>query len=107
MASCGFIWEEDPGSNLVFPTLFESIYRKRWKKYCESNGITYISPYEIRHTFVSVVKNIPGEKVKQIVGHSANMDTFGVYGHALHSEDVEIVESVGEAFSAILGKSVF
>lgn len=45
------------------------------------------SAYTMRHTFISMVKNsMPEQLVKSIVGHSASMDTFGVYGHMVDGE---------------------
>ena len=46
--------------------------------------------YELRHTFVSVVKTLPAGEVKGLVGHSQDMDTFGVYGHTLTGEAEEM-----------------
>lgn len=40
--------------------------------------------YSLRHTFVSMMKNVlPEAVIKDIVGHSVSMDTFGTYGHIL------------------------
>lgn len=45
------------------------------------------SMYSLRHTFISLVKNsMPEQMIKQLVGHSVNMDTFGVYGHMINGE---------------------
>lgn len=42
------------------------------------------SPYGLRHTFVSMMQNdLPEQMVKAIVGHSASMDTYGIYAHAV------------------------
>lgn len=67
----------------IFPIAHEGTYYKHLKKYCISNGITPVTPYELRHTFVSMAQQLPEGLVKSIVGHSKNMDTFGVYGHAV------------------------
>lgn len=46
-----------------------------------------VSPYELRHTFVSLMANtMPEQMIKSIVGHSATMDTFGVYGHLVNGD---------------------
>ena len=48
---------------------------------------TSVSPYCLRHTFISMVKNeLPEQMIRQIVGHSASMDTFGTYGHMVDGE---------------------
>ena len=47
----------DAGS--VFCIMREKTYYSRWKAYCKANGLTPCSLYELRHTFVSVVKTLP------------------------------------------------
>ena len=45
------------------------------------------SPYTLRHTFVSMVKNVmPEQMVKMIVGHSEDFQTFETYGHVVDGE---------------------
>lgn len=41
----------------VFGSTGQLCYRKRWGIYCRYNGIPYITPYELRHTFSSIYKN--------------------------------------------------
>ena len=67
----------------VFEIRSELYYWTRWQAYCKANGIDRISVYELRHTFVSVVKTLPEGEIKELVGHSQNMDTLGQYSHAL------------------------
>nr|DAU92930.1 MAG TPA: Integrase [Bacteriophage sp.] len=86
----------------VFPIQSQSTLRHRWEKYCESNGIPYISPYELRHTFVSMAKSLPEGQVKAIVGHSQNMDTFGIYGHEMQGEMAKTAENLDAIFSEII-----
>lgn len=75
----------------VFPNLVgqmpcQSVAFKGWQRFRTANNIT-VPPYSLRHTFISMVKNdMPAEMVKAIVGHSAAMDTFGVYGHQVDGE---------------------
>ena len=59
----------------------ENRYYKRWVHYCEVNGIQKTTAYEMRHTFVSVVKSLLEGYLKQLVRHSKDMDTYGVYSH--------------------------
>ena len=72
---------------------------KRWKTYATKNGID-ISLHELRHTMISHMKSdVPSELLKQYVGHSQKMDTFGIYGHEVEGESqttAGIVESVFE-----------
>ena len=73
------------------------------RRYCEYNGITVVTPYELRRTFVSIAKKLPEGMVKSIVGHSESMDTFGVYGHAIKGEDAAITAALEDAFRSVLG----
>lgn len=95
--------QEHPSeSGYVFPLPSPTAYRERWQKYCASNGMTKTTPYELRHTFVSVVKTLPVGEVKPLVGHSESMDTFGIYGHALQGEDTETAEKINRLFRKLL-----
>ena len=78
-------------------------YYKRWKKYCRANGLPELSLYEIRHTFVSIAKNLSDGQVKPLVGHSVNMDTFGIYGHELNGELQKTASDLESIFESILG----
>jgi len=75
-----------------------------WKRYCASNGIqNATTPYELRHTFVSVNTNMPDFLKRLVVGHSENFDTHGVYGHEKSDDMDKAAEYISEAFSNILG----
>ena len=50
----------------IFPITTQRTYREHWKRYCKSNNIPYVTPYELRHTFVSVAQVLPEGQVKQI-----------------------------------------
>lgn len=63
-------------------------YRQSWQRYCKHNGLTRTTPYELRHTYVSINDEMPDGLKKKALGHSRNMDTEGVYGH-LKSGDLE------------------
>ena len=86
----------------VFGITREKTYYNHWQVYCKTNGITPISLYELRHTFISIVKNLPAGTVKPLVGHSENMDTFGVYGHLLDGENENTAKAVNNIFTQIL-----
>ena len=86
----------------VFDMPSPEVYRRHWDRFCKHNDLQRITPYEMRHTFVSVVKRLPAGEVKPLVGHSADMDTFGLYGHALEGEDEELASSVNELFEKVL-----
>ncbi len=77
-------------------------YYKHWLRYLESNGMEKTTPYELRHTFVSIVKKLPEGLVKSLVGHSRSMDTYGIYGHEIEGEAEEIAQRVNCLFTTIL-----
>ena len=37
----------------------QKAFRNRWYKYCETNQISAVTPYELRHTFVSICDEMP------------------------------------------------
>lgn len=90
------------GGPTVFDLGREEYYARRWKIYCTANGIEPVSPYELRHTFVSVVKRLPAGEVKPLVGHSQNMDTFGTYGHELEGEGESTAQAVNGLFEKLI-----
>lgn len=75
-----------------------------WQRYCEANSIPKVSLYEIRHTFVSVNKEMPAGLKKMVVGHSKDMDTEGVYGHEMTGDMEKAARFTEIAFSEILEK---
>lgn len=105
------IWDKqaalEPGDEL-FPDLPQSTYLHHLKAYCKYQGITEVTPYGLRHTFVSIVKTLPEGMVKDLVGHSAQMDTFGIYGHALNNDNNAVQVAIDTRFLELLqnpGKS--
>ena len=86
----------------VFRITSDPHYYTRWKVYCAANGLTPCSLYELRHTFVSVVKTLPAGEVKALVGHSADMDTFGVYSHTLTGDAAHTAQAVNGVFLQVL-----
>ena len=93
----------NPDGQYVFDIPSTKYFRERWIKYCKANGIERTSLYELRHTFVSIAKTLPEGMVKSIVGHSAQMDTFGVYSHTLTSDATETTQALQNRFETILG----
>lgn len=78
-----------------------NLYRA-WRRYCKSNGIPPVSLYELRHTYISVNKEMPEGLKKMVVGHSKDMDTEGVYGHQLAGDLEKAAGYTEEAFKKIL-----
>ena len=64
-------------------------YYSRWVRYRDYYGLSKANLYEMRHTFISMIKALPEGVVKDLVGHSAYMDTFGTYGHEVEGELLE------------------
>lgn len=94
--------EQTSSEESVFCITREKTYYTRWKAYCCANSLTPCTLYELRHTFVSVVKTLPAGEVKPLVGHSQDMDTFGVYGHALTGDAENTAQAVNGVFLRIL-----
>lgn len=92
------------GKGSVFDISTQENYRQHWERYRTLNGMSKTTPYELRHTFVSVAKILPEGQVKAVVGHSRNMDTFGVYGHALTGEAEETAREIDGVFAKLLQK---
>lgn len=90
------------GETSVFCVSSPETYRKHWERYRAANGLSKTTPYELRHTFVSVAKVLPEGQVKAVVGHSRNMDTFGVYGHELTGEAAETARELDGVFLRLL-----
>ena len=89
----------------IFQIRSERHYYDCWVRFCESNGLSKVTPYELRHTFVSVAKYLPAGEVKSIVGHSKSMDTFGVYGHVLDGDHETVASDVNALFDKLLKKA--
>ena len=64
--------------------------------------MTKITLYELRHTFVSIAKSLPEGEIKSLVGHSQNMDTYGVYSHAFEGDFDKVSNDIQVCFDNIL-----
>ena len=82
--------------------LLEQTYRKRWYCYCDHNNIPRITPYEMRHSFVSINKQMPEAELKLLVGHAKDMDTTGVYSHEMNGDLKRIAIKVESAIQDII-----
>lgn len=96
-------------SKHVFPNkhmehIDQEDFRRSWKRYCVANKFeNVISPYELRHTFVSVNDEMPEALKKPYVGHSPSMDTEGIYGHEKKGDLERAAAYVDETFKKIIG----
>lgn len=86
----------------LFPHISQKIYRNHLVKFCKEHNFPYtVTPYGLRHTFVSLAKTLPAGLVKEQVGHSSNMDTFGVYGHFVNTDQEHLGIALETVFSTI------
>lgn len=76
----------------------------RWATYRKQHGIAS-SLHELRHTFISLAKSdMPEALLKQMVGHSASMDTLGVYGHEVECDLQRTAQIVDTVFGRLIKK---
>ena len=96
---------------IISPWIFPDEYGKQmnsnnlyhaWERYLKYHGIDHISFHEIRHTMISMSKKLPRELVKAVVGHSEDMDTFGVYGHMSPEDFDEAAAALDAAMANVL-----
>ena len=98
-------------SGIISPWVFPGIGGERskpkrlydyWKRYIQYHGYD-CSIHELRHTMISIAQGeVPEALLKQIVGHSASMDTHGVYGHEIDGEKERAAQLLEAAFDRIL-----
>lgn len=99
---------------VISPWVFPSPYtgrpdydglHRQWTIFCRSNGIENVTLHELRHTNISLAMGrISADLLRPVVGHTANMDTFGVYGHSTEDGLKEVAEKMQEIFSAVLNR---
>ena len=92
-----YVFSNKDGSNIKY-----GAYYKHWVKYRDYNNISKASPYELRHTFVTVVKELPEGLVKPLVGHSVDMDTYAIYAHEFDGEMERTADLIQDQFAKIL-----
>ena len=84
----------------------QSTMRNHWLKLKEERGLSG-SIYSLRHTFISMTKSVlPEQTIKDIVGHSVSMDTFGTYGHIVDGESRKAAEVIDLTFGEVLGEDL-
>ena len=62
---------------------YDSFYKRDWKRLMESLSIEKMTPYNCRHTFVTmaVQSGVKPEILQKIIGHADYNTTIGVYTH--------------------------
>ena len=79
----------------------QSTMRNHWNQLKKERGLPG-SVYSLRHTFISMMKSVlPEQSIKDVVGHSVSMDTFGTYGHIIEGEDKKIAQVIDLTFTNI------
>ena len=72
----------------------QTVTSNSWYRIARQMG-SKTSPYSLRHTFISfMAQALPEQALKALVGHSVNMDTYSVYGHAVNGEGQRTAEQV-------------
>ena len=95
--------QRNPDGEFVFEITSEQTYLKRWHRYCEVNDIPKMTVYELRHTFVSITASVLTEgELKNLVGHSENMDTYGVYAHLVEGDLGRSADTIESRFEELL-----
>ncbi|MBQ1343570.1 MAG: site-specific integrase [Firmicutes bacterium] len=95
----------------LFPTTHgEGIHPKliytAWCSLRKKIGVTDISVHELRHTMISEMKSdIPLPVLQSVVGHTANMDTLGTYGHTADSDRQQAAAAIDKVHNRILNNS--
>lgn len=99
---------ESLNSEWIFPSRCgdvstQSMVYKQWipiKEYLQTKACIY----SFRHTFVSLMKSstISENLLKDLIGHSSSMDTFGVYGHEVNGDKEIIAEAIDQKISNII-----
>lgn len=85
----------------VFPMASMHTYYHRWQRYQRVNGMPELSLYEMRHTFVSIAKELPQGDLKQLIGHSKSMDTYKQYSHYLEGDDERTADNLQAVFDRL------
>ena len=83
---------------LINPHYFYLCYRKYATFY--NFGATTV--HELRHTYITINKDIDIRILKKIVGHSESVDTLGVYGHEFQHEKERAAALTNEKFKTII-----
>ena len=84
----------------------QSTMRNHWAMLKKERDIPG-TVYSLRHTFISLMKNVmPEQTIKDIVGHSVSMDTFGTYGHIIEGEERKAAKVIDLTLGDILGDTL-
>ena len=83
----------------------QSTMRNHWEKLKKERDLPG-TVYSIRHTFISMMKNVlPEQSIKDIVGHSVSMTTFETYGHFVDGDQKRAADIIDLTFGQNLGQN--
>ena len=93
----------------VFPakdgnTLPQQQLYKAWQRMQRDMPGEPLSLYELRHTMISIAKAVPKTLLEPVVGHSATMDTFGIYAHQIEGDAQKAADLIDKAFVDVIWK---
>lgn len=94
---CGYAGEQ-PNQNTM---------RKHWNKLKAERDLPGTA-YSLRHTFVSIVSSqthLAEGTIKELIGHSESMDTFGTYKHAVKGELETAADIINLTFERLKNQS--
>lgn len=79
--------------------------RRQWNRLKAERGLPSV-PYGLRHTYVSIVSSQTGGQIasgtlREIIGHSESMDTYGVYKKPVKGEIESAASVIDLTFRAI------
>lgn len=85
----------------------QSTMRNHWLTLKKERNLSG-SVYSLRHTFISMVKNVmPESQIKSIVGHSVSMQTIGgTYDHYIEGEEKKSAEIIDLTYGAFFGEEI-
>lgn len=99
----------NPDKNIIiFPDVETGYYlnpnrfKLYFQKYARHNNLSISTLHELRHTYITINKDLDIRILKKLVGHSESLDTLGIYAHDLHGEKERAVKEVERKFISIL-----
>lgn len=82
----------------------QSLTKKYFSELREALGRPDVTPYGLRHTFVSMLKlAVPEQMIKTLIGHSASMSTLQTYGHAIEGDQEVMAAALDAALASTVG----
>lgn len=100
--------KKHPGNPYMFPSpktggMFDpDSFRHTHDKILKAIGAEHIRFHDLRHTYVSINKEMPSGLKKMVIGHSEDMDTEGTYSHVMAGNLEKAANYTEEALNSIL-----